>query len=297
MRHIKKSYLIIILILFIISCPNHSIFQGLDKPNTEKIATFTGTKLLSELEKNADSQMFYKLLTESEREQILSNLDDIISSSKNPDTVTKAASFAVDILINTDSLVYAVIYDLVDPIIFAITGKDITASSIFATCTEPIQKAVSLPVQEGLQVISECFYNLFRITTYYDVAAISATYGSYSGGDLQKYLVSGLVSSVISGTQDAMNVSSDDIKNISEDVSEVFVNAEQQDVSNILSYLFTEIPKKLGETGLNIALAYKNQLLEKANILEKIAGNAGYLNLAKAAIKVLEAWAKWKMCF
>ena len=151
---------------------------------------------------------------------------------------------------------------------------------------------MSLPLQEGLQVISECFYNLFRITAYYDVAAISATYGSYSGGDLQKYLVSGLVSSVISGTQDAMNVSSDDIKNISEDVSEVFVNAEQQDVSNILSYLFTEIPKKLGKTGLNIALAYKNQLLEKANILEKIAGNAGYLNLAKAAIKVLEAWAK-----
>ena len=63
-------------------------------------------------------------------------------------------------------------------------------------------------------------------------------------------------------------------------------------MSNILSYLFTEIPKKLGKTGLNIALAYKNQLLEKANILEKIAGNAGYLNLAKAAIKVLEAWAK-----
>ena len=258
----------------------------------EKIASFTGEKLLSELEKNADSKMFYELLTKSQRERILSKLDNMISSSKKSENVTKAASFAVDILINTDPLVYAVIYDLVDPIIFAITGKDVSASSIFATCTEPIQKAVSLPLQEGMEVISECFFNLFRITAYYDVAVISASYGSYSGGDLQKYLVSGLVSSVISGTQDAIDVSSDDIKNISEDVSEIFINAEKQDVSNILSYLFTEIPKKLGNTGLNISLAYKNQLLEKANVLGEIAGNAGYLNLAREAIKVLEEWAE-----
>lgn len=291
MRHIKKSFLLLFIIL-IVSCPNHSVFLGLDKPNTEKIASFTGEKLLSELEKNADSKMFYELLTKSQRERILSKLDNMISSSKKSENVTKAASFAVDILINTDPLVYAVIYDLVDPIIFAITGKDVSASSIFATCTEPIQKAVSLPLQEGMEVISECFFNLFRITAYYDVAVISASYGSYSGGDLQKYLVSGLVSSVISGTQDAIDVSSDDIKNISEDVSEIFINAEKQDVSNILSYLFTEIPKKLGNTGLNISLAYKNQLLEKANVLGEIAGNAGYLNLAKEAIKVLEEWAE-----
>ena len=292
MRHIKKSFLLILLIILIVSCPNHSVFLGLDKPNTEKIASFTGEKLLSELEKNADSKMFYELLTKSQRERILSKLDNMISSSKKSENVTKAASFAVDILINTDPLVYAVIYDLVDPIIFAITGKDVSASSIFATCTEPIQKAVSLPLQEGMEVISECFFNLFRITAYYDVAVISASYGSYSGGDLQKYLVSGLVSSVISGTQDAIDVSSDDIKNISEDVSEIFINAEKQDVSNILSYLFTEIPKKLGNTGLNISLAYKNQLLEKANVLGEIAGNAGYLNLAREAIKVLEEWAE-----
>lgn len=291
MRHIRKSFLLLFIIL-IVSCPNHSVFLGLDKPNTEKIASFTGEKLLSELEKNADSKMFYELLTKSQRERILSKLDNMISSSKKSENVTKAASFAVDILINTDPLVYAVIYDLVDPIIFAITGKDVSASSIFATCTEPIQKAVSLPLQEGMEVISECFFNLFRITAYYDVAVISASYGSYSGGDLQKYLVSGLVSSVISGTQDAIDVSSDDIKNISEDVSEIFINAEKQDVSNILSYLFTEIPKKLGNTGLNISLAYKNQLLEKANVLGEIAGNAGYLNLAREAIKVLEEWAE-----
>lgn len=291
MRHIKKSFLLLFIIL-IVSCPNHSVFLGLDKPNTEKIASFTGEKLLSELEKNADSKIFYELLTKSQRERILSKLDNMISSSKKSENVTKAASFAVDILINTDPLVYAVIYDLVDPIIFAITGKDVSASSIFATCTEPIQKAVSLPLQEGMEVISECFFNLFRITAYYDVAVISASYGSYSGGDLQKYLVSGLISSVISGTQDAIDVSSDDIKNISEDVSEIFINAEKQDVSNILSYLFTEIPKKLGNTGLNISLAYKNQLLEKANVLGEIAGNAGYLNLAREAIKVLEEWAE-----
>ena len=296
MRHIRKSFLLLFIIL-IVSCSNHSVFLGLDKPNTEKIASFTGEKLLSELEKNADSKMFYELLTKSQRERILSKLDNMISSSKKSENVTKAASFAVDILINTDPLVYAVIYDLVDPIIFAITGKDVSASSIFATCTEPIQKAVSLPLQEGMEVISECFFNLFRITAYYDVAVISASYGSYSGGDLQKYLVSGLISSVISGTQDAIDVSSDDIKNISEDVSEIFINAEKQDVSNILSYLFTEIPKKLGNTGLNISLAYKNQLLEKANVLGEIAGNAGYLNLAREAIKVLEEWAEWRLVF
>ena len=124
------------------------------------------------------------------------------------------------------------------------------------------------------------------------LAVISALAGSYSGGDLQKYLVAGLISGIISGTQEALAVSSSDIKNISETVSEVFVEAENLNVNELLNFLFQEIPKKLGKVGINIGKAYKNQLLEKAEILQKIAGNAGYENLSKAAIEVLEDWGK-----
>ena len=293
MGHIKKSFIgiIFVVISLLFSCSGHSIFQGFDKPDTKKIASYTGGKLLNELEKNSDSPLFYKSLTISQREQILSNLDSIISSSPKTKTVTLAASLAVDILINTDALVHAVIYDLTDPIIFMITGKDITASSIFTTCTEPIQQAVKLGPQKALDVISDCFYNLFRITAYYDVAVISASYGSYSGGDLQKYLVSGLISSIISGTQDAVNASVD-IVSIAQDVSQLFYQAEKQDVETLLTYLFSEIPNKIGVATANIGNAYKNQLLEKAKILEQIAGIAGYENLSKAAVEVLENWAK-----
>ena len=101
-----------------------------------------------------------------------------------------------------------------------------------------------------------------------------------------------LISGIISGTQEALAVSSSDIKNISETVSEVFVEAENLNVNELLNFLFQEIPKKLGKVGINIGKAYKNQLLEKAEILQKIAGNAGYENLSKAAIEVLEDWGK-----
>ena len=290
-KHIFFGFVAFFLIISF-SCTNQSLFFDFDKPNTEKIATYTGNKLLKELNKNIDSQRFYKTLTVNQREKILSHLDNIISTNPDSKTVTLAASFAIDILINTDSLAYAVIYDIADPIIFVITGKDITESSIFKTYTEPLQKTVELDPEFALNRISNCFYNLFRITAYYDVAVISALAGSYSGGDLQKYLVAGLISGIISGTQEALAVSSSDIKNISETVSEVFVEAENLNVNELLNFLFQEIPKKFGKLGINIGKAYKNQLLEKAEILQKIAGNAGYENLSKAAIEVLEDWGK-----
>lgn len=301
---LKKRILlfsVIAIVIGIFACPNTSIFQGFDAPNTAEISKLTGDSLLSALEKNADSKTFYEKLTISQREAILTNLDNIIAENKpnaalsaNGAKITQAASFAIDILINTDSLCYAVIYNLIDPVIIVITEKNVTPDSIFASYTEPLQKTIEVDKTTAEKVISQCFYNLYRITNYYNIAVSSALVGSYSGGDLQKYLVAGLVSGVVSGTIDALNSSSSDLVDISNTIAQVFIEAEKETVSSVLSYLFQEIPKKIGVTGVNIGNAYKTELLGNAKVLGEMAGNAGYENLSKAAIEVLKRWGSWK---
>lgn len=296
----KVLYLICGFIVLIFSCSNVSIFQGFDVPNTEKISALSGEKLLDVLEKNIDSKVFYETLTKSQKSKILSNLDNIIkandssTSIQNINNVTRAAIYAIDILIYSDSLTYAVIYDLADPIIIAITGKDVSINGIFSSYTEPLQKTVEIDKTTAQEVISQCFYNLYKITSYYDIASISALAGSYSGGDLQKFLVAGILSGIVSGTSEAINSTVENITDISNIVAENFINWKDsgQSPSTLLSYLFSEIQNQLGETGTSIVEAYKNQLLEKAKILGDIASNAGYLNLAKGAIYVLERWAQ-----
>lgn len=296
----KVLFLICGFIVLIFSCSNVSIFQGFDVPNTEKISSLSGEKLLDVLEKNIDSKVFYETLTKSQKSKILSNLDNIIkandssTSIQNINNVTRAAIYAIDILIYSDSLTYAVIYDLADPIIIAITGKDVSINGIFSSYTEPLQKTVEIDKTTAKEVISQCFYNLYKITSYYDIASISALAGSYSGGDLQKFLVAGILSGIVSGTSEAINSTAENITDISNIVAENFINWKDsgQSASTLLSYLFSEIQNQLGETGTSIVEAYKNQLLEKAKILGDIASNAGYLNLAKGAIYVLERWAQ-----
>lgn len=297
---IKKSIIffsVIILVVGIFSCPNISLFQGFDSPNTAEISELTGDSLLEALKKNVDSKIFYKKLTISQRETILSNLDNIIEENKpnevfseNGAKITQAASFAINLLINTDALCYAVIYNLVDPVIVVITEKNVTPESIFSSYTEPLEKTIEVDKTTAEEVISQCFYNLYRITAYYNLAVYSAVKGSYSGGDLQKYLVSGLVSGVVSGTISALNSSSADLVDISNTIAEAFIEAEKETVSSVLSYLFQEISQKFGVAGANIGDAYKEELLGNAKILGIMAGNAGYENLSQAAIEVLERW-------
>jgi len=282
------------------SCSNESFLFGLDKPNTERISYYTGEKLLTALSNNYGSKVFYETLTVEQRERILDSLNSIITSDDSNDItndskaifVTRAASAAIDILIYTEPLVYAVIYNLLDPILIAITGKNVTPSSIFNAYTEPLQQEIELKKSTAKDVITDCFYNLYRITTYYDIAAIAALAGSYSGSDLQKYLVSGLISGVVSGTQKAISASSNDIESISEDVAQVFIDAEKNTsgLESILKYLFENLPSQIGSTGANIVQAYKQELIIKANILEKIADNAGYETIAKSAASVLRRW-------
>ena len=298
----KKNiiYIIFGLIVFFSSCSNMSLFEGFDVPNTEEISNYTGEKLLLELEKNKNSKRFYESLTKKQTEKILTNLDIIIDenlSSENQadiNIVTIAASCAIDICIYTDPLTYAVIFDLVDPIIIAITGKNASASLIFSSYTEPLQETVVLDKTTALNVISQCFENLCKITAYYDIGVISALSGSFSGADLQKYLVAGLLSGIVSGTQEALASSTENISMISEQVAQLLIDWENAVVKteSLLAYLFSQLPASIGDVGLNVLKAYKNQLLEKAEILGKIAENAGYKNLAKGAIAVLKSWAK-----
>lgn len=292
-----NSFLNSVLILVLVSCSNVSIFQGLDKPDTRDISELTGEKLLSVLEKNRESKTFYETLTPLQKEKILSSLDSIISEnykdvdfSAKAELVTKASLFAIDILINTDLLTYAVIYDLVDPVLIVITKQSATPDSIFSSYTKPLQKAIEVDKTSAEKVISKCFTNLYKITYYYNIASKFAKTGSYTGGDLQKYLVSGIVGGIISGTMEAVNNSNEDINTIINAVSQAFIIAEGEDIETILTSLINEIPAQLGDMGINIGMAYKNELLNNASTLTEIAKNAGYENFAKSAVLTLERW-------
>ena len=286
-------------IFFLKSCSNKSIFFGFDTPDTEEISKLTGESLLNELEKNIGSKIFYDNLTSTQKQRILINLDSIIKInypnaviSAKADLITKASLFAIDILIYTDSLTYAVIYNLVDPAIVVISNKNVTLNTIFASYTEPLQQTVQKYKSNAQTVISNCLYNMYKITQYYDMAASIALDGSYSGGDLQKYLVSGLVSGIVTGTTNAINASSQNIDEITNIIANVYIQAETENITNILTYLFNELPISLNSVGVNIGEAYKQELHKSATILGIIARNAGYENLANLAISVLERWSQ-----
>ena len=75
-------FVCIFTLLFCTSCSNKSLFTGWDYPDTEKIARYSGEKLLSSLEATMESPAFYRVLTVAQREKILSTLDTMMSQEK-----------------------------------------------------------------------------------------------------------------------------------------------------------------------------------------------------------------------
>lgn len=284
-------------LVFILSCSNHSVFAGLDKPDTELISKYKGERLLSSLELNTGSKVFYETLTSAQMDRILGTLDSIIAGKKGGSgdsavMVSRAALAAVDVLVHTNELTYAIIYNLTDPALVAITDSGASPSVIFGSYTRPLE-SVADDSAAAEKVIAECFYNLYRITSYYDIAALSSRYGSYSGGDLQKYVVSGLVSSVLSGTVAALKSSVASVQNLSTDVAQAYLEVVKQtstELETILTGIFNELRTQLGAAGADIAAAYREQLLDRADILEDIALYAGFQTVAKAAAAVLREW-------
>lgn len=280
-----------------VSCPNQSVFYGLDKPDTEQISRYKGKMLLSALEFNSGSKKFYRALNPSQKKRIFVSLNEVINSEKRSNNgnadVARAALCAVDLVVHTDSLAYAVIYDLVDPVLVVISDPKASPGKIFGTFTEPLRKRMKSTHDVTLENISECFYSLFLITNYYDIAAASSRYADYSGADLQKYLVSGLVSGVLSATAQAVQSSDDNIKNLSNDVAQAYmdvVESSTEELGNVLSAVFNQIKKEFGQTGVDIATAYKSQLLVRAEILEDIALYAGFQTVADTTADILRKW-------
>ncbi len=296
----KNQFLfsIIFYVILFVSCSNQSIFSDLDKPNTEIISNYTGKKLVTILEINKNSNSFYKLLTESQANKIISSLNDIISSNNsklNENSVLKAraALCAVDILIYTDELSYAMIYDITNPILVAISGQGATASTIFYSYTEPFRNCMSNDMDCALTQIAKTFYNLFLITNYYDVAISTSHYANYSGADIQTYLISAIVSSVLSGTANAINVSTDKIQSLSDDIAQAYmdvVQATATELKSVLTKIFKQLKNELGGTVSDIGDFYKSELLQRAKILEELALYAGFKTVAGVASDVLKNW-------
>ena len=142
-----KKCIFIILGLCFVSCSAPSLFEGLDLPDTELISTYEGEKLIDELSKNINSKSFYQELTQVQKQKILSNLDKMIfvhpkSSEFNQQNLIKAASFAIEILIYTDSLSYAVIYDLTNPLLVLLSGQNISPQTLFEVYIQPIKEKI-----------------------------------------------------------------------------------------------------------------------------------------------------------
>ena len=253
--------------------------------------------MLDELSKNINSKSFYQELTQVQKQKILSNLDKMIfvhpkSSEFNQQNLIKAASFAIEILIYTDSLSYAVIYDLINPLLVLLSGQNISPQNLFEVYIQPIKEKIQSEGQNCIQVISDCFYNLLQISNYYNAASSFVPEGFYSGGDLQKYLVSSFLSGIIELIQTSMNYGVNVTKDISDEVAQLILDSQMnaESINSVLEYLWQEIPKRFASTGTDFVQIYKQQFNKIAQNIKNIATSAGYSKVAEFAISVLQEW-------
>ena len=296
MNKFKKCVFIILGLCFV-SCSEPSLFEGLDLPDTELISTYEGEKLLDELSKNINSKSFYQELTQVQKQKILSNLDKMIfvhpkSSEFNQQNLIKAASFAIEILIYTNSLSYAVIYDLTNPLLVLLSGQNISPQNLFEVYIQPVKEKIQTEGQNCIQVISDCFYNLLQISNYYNAASSFVPEGFYSGGDLQKYLVSSFLSGIIELIQTSMNYGVNVTQDISDEVAQLILDSQMnaESINSVLEYLWQEIPKRFASTGTDFVQIYKQQFEKIAQNIKNIATSAGYSKVADLAISVLQEW-------
>lgn len=280
-----------------VSCRPVSLFSGLDSPDTEHISWLTGEKLIVALEQNAGSAQFYSQLTTPQRNRILSCLFPVIDScegtipgSKSAVLSCRATVAAVDILVHTDELVYGVIYDLADPVLDILSEKNISAESLFKAYTEPLRRSVLSVGAAGVEsLIAVCFARLYLIARCYEQTVFYASPGFFSGGDIQRYVVAGLISGLVAGTMDALTDVRDDVAVASGQIARVYVQvtSENDGSGKILQEICTGVESDLIEAGVSvetsIQTAYLNQFNVKAAGLEQLAAVAGFETIAAAA--------------
>lgn len=286
-------------LIFCIACSNQSLFTGWDNPNTEKIAGYSGEKLLSSLEANMESPAFYRVLTVEQREQILSTLDAMIAKEKEvlveggySFTLSRSAKAAVTILIYTSPLVYDIIYNFANPALSALSLSGISLEELFVVYTDAVKNFLLSGVSKALVEMAQAFYNLYRISNYYNDAVKTAPFGVYSGGDLQNYLLSGILGGLIRSTTGIIQGSPQEYQQLAVSVSQAYyqvINASVID-SQLVEALFNQLSQALEIPSEQIISEYKQELKFVAGIFEAMASNAGYNLVAQETARTIRSW-------
>lgn len=289
----------IFVIIFCTACSNKSIFTGLDYPDTEEISRCSGERLLSDLEVNIESPAFYRVLTEAQRERILATLDTMIAEEKKllagdaySSTLFRSAKAAVTILIYTSPLVYDIIYNFANPALSALSLSGISIEELYVVYTDSIKRFLLRGVEKSLTEMAFAFYNLYRISNYYNDAVKNSPFGVYSGGDLQNYLLSGILGGLIRSTQSLVLNSQQDYQDIAKKISDAYyklINARIED-SQLVESLFNQLAQELEIPSIQIISVYKLELQFVAGIFEAMASNAGYSLVAQDTARTIRSW-------
>lgn len=284
---------------FCISCSNKSLFTGLDFPDTEAISRYSGERLLSSLEVNIESPAFYRVLTVVQRERILSTLDTMMAQEKETLvagtyslTLSRSAKAAVTLLIYSSPLVYDIIYNFANPVLSALTLSGISMEELYVVYTDSVKSFLSRGVEKALAEMAFAFYTLYRISNYYNAAVKNAPLGVYSGGDLQNYLLSGILGGLIRSTQALVQDIQQSYQEIAKKISDAYytlVNAGIDD-SQLVEGLFNQLSQELEIPSAQIISEYKLELKFVAGIFESMASNAGYTLVAQDTASTIRGW-------
>lgn len=295
----SKFFTLGLSLLLFIGCSNSSIFTGLDHPDTEKIAAYSGEKLLASLEVNIHSPAFYRVLTVVQREKILSTLnsmiareEEVLTAGASSRILAQSTKAAIELLIHSDPLVYDMIYNFADPALSALTLSGITMDELYQVYTDSITKLLRHGVENALDTMTFAFYNLYRISNYYNKAVDSSPYGVYSGGDLQTYLLAGIIGGLVSSTQKIVKAFYLDFQAIAKELSDAYYRLINENTfdEGILTQLFEYLAQELETPMESIVSAYKLELDFIAKIFEAMADNAGYNLLAQNTASTIRSW-------
>ena len=206
--------------------------------------------------------------------------------------LSRSAQAAVTILIYSSPLVYDIIYNFANPALSALTLSGISMEELYVVYTDSIKYFLLRGIQGALREMAFAFYDLYRISNYYNEAVKFAPFGVYSGGDLQNYLLSGILGGLIRSTQNLVSDSQQDYQEIAEAISEVYyqlVNAGTVD-SQLVESLFNFLAQKLQVPLEEIISGYKLELDFVAGIFEAMANNAGYDLMAQDTARTIRSW-------
>lgn len=291
--------LALLLVLLLSSCPAHSIFTGLDAPDTERISGYTGERLLLALEEHRQSAAFYRVLTVAQRERILATLSSMVQSEKSvlkegelSLILPRTAKAAVELIIHTDPLVYDIIYNLTDPALSALSPSGLSLERLFCAYTASIRRVLDGTVEEALQELALTFCNLYRISVLYQDAVDSARYGVYSGGDLQTYILAGILGALIVAAERVVEEALRDYVLIAERLAEAYCRLVDSGTADrqLLDQLFQGLAGRLEAPLEEILKAYKLELELVADIFEALAANAGYSLVAQETARTIRTW-------